>query len=120
MATSPARHASQKNSVNEDVRDQEGLRAFRELAAYFKGQRTEREARAALKILKAFIRERERLDPAKRRPLSRQVASSPARPRRQKKKSPAALKIHHGRTPHQESAADAGLALEPTDSPPKN
>ena len=52
-----------------ETRNQEVLRANRELAAYFKGKRTEREARAALKIIKAFVRDRERLDPAKRRPL---------------------------------------------------
>jgi hypothetical protein len=44
------------------MRDQEVLRANRELAAYFKGRRTEREARAALKIIKAFVRDRERQD----------------------------------------------------------
>ncbi len=42
------------------MRDHEVVRAKRELAAYFKGRRTEREARAALKIIKAFIRQRER------------------------------------------------------------
>ena len=51
------------------MREQEVLRATRELAAYFKGHRTEREARAALKIIKAFTRDRERIDPAKRGPL---------------------------------------------------
>ena len=51
------------------VRDQEVLRATRELAAYFKGKRTEREARAALKIIKAFVRNREQLDPKNRPPL---------------------------------------------------
>jgi len=51
------------------MREQEVLRANRELAAYFKGQRTEREARAALKIIKAFIRDRERMDAGSRRPL---------------------------------------------------
>ena len=50
-------------------RDQEVLRANKELAAYFKGDRTEREARAALKIIKAFIRDRERADPGSLRPL---------------------------------------------------
>ena len=40
------------------MRDQEVVRANRELAAYFKGKRTEREARAALKIIKAFVRDR--------------------------------------------------------------
>jgi hypothetical protein len=51
------------------MRDQEVLRANKELAAYFKGRRTEREARAALKTIKAFVRDRERLDPSERPPL---------------------------------------------------
>ena len=51
------------------MRDQEVLRATRELAAYFKGRRTEREARAALKIIKAFVRDRERRDARSRTPL---------------------------------------------------
>src|SRR5436190_2477142 len=55
----------------QDVRDQEVMRANRELAAYFKGKRTEREARAALKIIKRFVKDREHLDPAERRPLPR-------------------------------------------------
>ena len=46
---------------------QEVLRANRELAAYFKGRRTEREARSALKIIKAFVKARERM-PVERRP----------------------------------------------------
>ena len=50
-------------------REQEVLRANKELAAYFKGRRTEREARAALKIIKAFIRDRERADPGSLHPL---------------------------------------------------
>src|SRR5262245_46792231 len=52
-----------------EMRDQEVLRANRELAAYFKGLRTEREARAALKIIKAFVRGRERQEAGSRRPL---------------------------------------------------
>jgi hypothetical protein len=51
------------------MRDEEVLRANSELAAYFKGRRTEREARAALKTIKAFVRNRERLDPGSRPPL---------------------------------------------------
>ena len=51
------------------LRDQEVVRANRELAAYFKGERTEREARAALKTIKAFVRDRERGDARSRRPL---------------------------------------------------
>ena len=62
-------HASQGEGADMDVRNQEVLRANRELAAYFKGKRTEREARSALKIIKAFIRDREKLDPARRPPL---------------------------------------------------
>jgi hypothetical protein len=53
----------------QEMRDQEVLRANRELAAYFKGRRTEREARAALKIIKAFVRDRERQGAKDRRPL---------------------------------------------------
>jgi hypothetical protein len=51
------------------MRDQEVLRANRELVAYFRGRRTEREARAALKIIKAFVRDRERRDAKSRSPL---------------------------------------------------
>jgi hypothetical protein len=51
------------------MRDQEVLRANKELTAYFKGQRTEREARSALKIIKAFVRGREQTDPKNRPPL---------------------------------------------------
>jgi hypothetical protein len=51
----------------EEIRAQEVLRANKELAEYFKGRRTEREARAALKTIKAFIRDRERAEPARRR-----------------------------------------------------
>lgn|SRR5215510_11546201 len=56
-------------AIEREMRDQEVVRANRELAAYFKGLRTEREARAALKIIKAFIRARERQDPRTRAPL---------------------------------------------------
>jgi hypothetical protein len=58
-----------ENVLESSLRDQEVQRANKELAAYFKGRRTEREARAALKIIKAFVRDRERLDPKSRRPL---------------------------------------------------
>ena len=60
---------ARESAVEQNMRDQEVLRANRELAAYFKGLRTEREARAALKIVKAFIRDRERLDSSSRPPL---------------------------------------------------
>jgi hypothetical protein len=61
--------ATSQSASDQDMRDQEVLRANRELAAYFKGRRTEREARAALKIIKAFVRDRERRDAASRPPL---------------------------------------------------
>jgi hypothetical protein len=59
-----------RDSADEQtMRDQEVVRANRELAAYFKGRRTEREARGALKIIKAFVRDRERQDAKSRPPL---------------------------------------------------
>ncbi len=69
MGPSRKRAVSQTDPTQQEIREQEALRANRELAAYFRGRRTEREARAALKIIKAFIRDRERIDPASRRPL---------------------------------------------------
>lgn len=58
-----------ESAADHEMRNQEVLRANRELAAYFKGRRTEREARAALKTIKAFVRDRERLDAKSRPPL---------------------------------------------------
>ena len=58
--------ATRESPDDRAMRDQEVVRANRELAAYFKGRRTEREARAALKIIKAFVRDRERQDPRSR------------------------------------------------------
>src|SRR5262245_60434082 len=60
---------ARESAAEREMRDQEVRRANRELAAYFKGLRTEREARAALRTIKAFIRERERQDPQQRAPL---------------------------------------------------
>lgn len=63
--------------AEQQMRDREVLRANKDLAAYFRGDRTEREARAALKIIKAFVRDRERQDAKKRRPLpGRQTEAS--------------------------------------------
>jgi hypothetical protein len=80
MAPSPKRTARHADPSEEAARDQEVLRANKELAAYFKGLRTEREARSALKIIKAFVRGRERADPATRRPLpgARSAKMAPA------------------------------------------
>jgi hypothetical protein len=63
------KRAAHSDPEEHEKRNQEVLRANRELAAYFRGRRTEREARAALKIIKAFIRDRERAEPKDRRPL---------------------------------------------------
>lgn len=60
-----------ESAAERKMRDQEVLRANGELAAYFHGQRTEREARAALKIIKAFIRDREHREARSRPPLPR-------------------------------------------------
>jgi hypothetical protein len=68
-----------KTAAERERRDQEVLRANRELAAYFKGRRTEREARGALKIIKAYIRDRERTDPGSLRPLPGVQSGPPAK-----------------------------------------
>jgi hypothetical protein len=96
-------HAPRQPAAD-DVRNQEVVRANRELAAYFKGKRTEREARAALKIIKAFIRHRERTDPAQRQALpaarspkavsrdaERHLADSAGKGRRGKASGPVSL-----------------------------
>jgi beta-phosphoglucomutase-like phosphatase (HAD superfamily) len=68
------RHVTRESTAEQETRNQEVLRANRELAAYFKGRRTEREARAALKTIKAFVRDRERRDATNRPPLPGVVA----------------------------------------------
>ncbi len=108
-----------------DMRDQEVLRANRELAAYFRGGRTEREARAALKIIKAFIRDRERADAKTRRPLPGMVpnpvvkrvkASKPpvARKPASRKRRRSAAKTQTMRIREQESPDGAMLAPDDT------
>jgi len=67
--TRPVKREGAGDASERQKREQEVLRANKELAAYFKGRRTEREARAALKIIKAFIRDRERADPGSLHPL---------------------------------------------------
>ena len=69
---------TRESAAEVEMRNQEVLRANRELAAYFKGRRTEREARAALKIIKAFVRDREGRDAKSRSPLpGTDVAKTP-------------------------------------------
>jgi hypothetical protein len=71
---------TKKGQTGQAERDQEVLRANRELAAYFKGRRTEREARAALKIIKAFVRDRERQEAKARSPLPGFMARETKKP----------------------------------------
>jgi hypothetical protein len=81
----------------QEIREQEVLRANRELAAYFKGRRTEREARSALKIIKAFIRDRERADPVNRRPLAGAAPAKVTTKVRKPKKATAPEKVRRRR-----------------------
>jgi hypothetical protein len=104
------RPASPHRLADDEIRNQEVLRATRELAAYFKGRRTEREARAALKIIKAFIRERERADPATRRPLPIAGRKQPTIPRTVRRRILRPVASH--------PAAHSAAAADP-DVPPK-
>ena len=61
--------SASESAVEQEMRDQEVVRANKELAEYFKGRRTEREARAALKIIKAYVRDRERRETKSRPPM---------------------------------------------------
>jgi len=88
------RQGGETDGADDDIRNQEVLRANRELAAYFRGKRTEREARAALKIIKAFLRDRERLGPAKRRPLPGAQPSRPAHPQKPRKSTSSEISRH--------------------------
>ncbi len=81
------RGASGASAAEQERRDQEVLRANRELAAYFKGRRTEREARAALKIIKAFVRDRERRDAQSLPPLPGAGVATPAKPETPRRRS---------------------------------
>jgi hypothetical protein len=91
MSGKPAAHLD-----DQAMRDQEVLRAMRDLAAYFRGGRTEREARAALKIVKAFVRDRERQPAKARAPLPGMQAPRKTAPARKKRRKPS-------------SEADAGV-----------
>ena len=84
-----SRTVPRTDPAEQQIREQEVLRANKELAAYFKGRRTEREARAALKIIKAFIRYRERTSLANRRPLPGAESPKPAKNAARKKPRPA-------------------------------
>jgi hypothetical protein len=80
MSRPRKRRADPEAANEQEMRAQEVQRANRELAAYFKGRRTEREARAALKIIKAFVREREHRDARRRPPLPGTRRVKPGKP----------------------------------------
>lgn len=109
----------------QDVRDQEVLRANRELAAYFKGRRTEREARAALKIIKAFVRHRERQDAKSRPPLpGMRPTSGPSEKKKARVRPLRAVKRRAAPAPHihRESSAPLDASVEQPvsgDGPPE-
>jgi hypothetical protein len=108
------RRAHPERAAEQALRDQEVMRANRELAAYFRGQRTEREARAALKILRAYVRERARMDP-KVRPALPGMKPPPDRT----VKRPAGKRGTRRRSATNASTAgavvEAGLSDEPQD-----
>jgi hypothetical protein len=96
MGQRPKSGSTRETAAAQQMRDEEVLRANRELAAYFKGQRTEREARAALRIIKAFVRDRERRDASSRAPLpgapaAARGAGGPRRPGGNVAKKPKAI-----------------------------
>jgi hypothetical protein len=98
-------------NAEQAMRDQEVLRANKELAAYFKGQRTEREAKSALKIIKAFVRSREETDPKNRRPLPGRRAAGTARKAATRK-----TVRPHTRRGKSESSSQASEPVPPTPS----
>jgi len=108
------RSATGKDPVEQERRDQEVLRANKELAAYFKGQRTEREARAALKIIKAFVKHRERVSPADRCPLPGIVTAKKTSAKRAHPAPPAPKAKKHRRrvAPKEPAVTESPVALD--------
>jgi hypothetical protein len=105
-----------ESAAERALRDEEVLRANRELVAYFKGRRTEREARAALKIIKAFVRSRERLEPGDRPALPGADSAKPPK----KVTNPKAVRDNGGgdrrtpaRKPHGKSSKRAAGSSAP-------
>jgi hypothetical protein len=91
---------SHETATEQEMRDQEVVRANKELAAYFQGRRTDREARAALKIIKAFVRDRERRDAKSRPPLP-----GARRPKASKEVAPRKAAEAHRRKPRRRPRA---------------
>lgn len=111
---------SRESTAEQEMRDQEVLRANRELAAYFRGRRTEREARAALKILKAFVRDRERRDARTRAPLpGTDAATTPKQVTNQKAANASGERQRRKprRKPQGKSSKSATASIEPQVKP---
>jgi len=109
---------NRENAADQEMRDQEVLRANKELAAYFKGQRTGREARAALKIIKAFVRDRERRDARSRPPLpGADVAKTPKKVARRKAASAGGERRKPRRKSHDKSSRRVTASIKPQDHP---
>jgi len=107
------RSVPRNDRAEQEIREQEVLRANKELAAYFKGHRTEREAKAALKIIKAFIRYREEMELANRRPLPGADRQKPAKSATRKRAATAETgrrraRLRIARDPAAFDQADAG------------
>jgi hypothetical protein len=116
MASARKRSTTGSDSSEQEIRQQEVLRANRELAAYFKGRRTEREARAALKIIKAFIRDREKLAPGVRQPLPGAAPAAKAPKERPHKRSSANRDRRRSRTVSRRSAKETATRDATSDS----
>jgi hypothetical protein len=116
MGQRPKPGIARESGAEQQMRDQEVLRANRELAAYFKGRRTEREARAALKIIKAFIRDRERRDPGSRPPLP--GADAAKTPKEVRKPRIARDGGEPRRPPHRRSRAESPRSSRSSKSSP--
>jgi hypothetical protein len=108
---------ARQSPADQAMRDQEVLRANRELAAYFKGRRTEREARAAVKIIKAFIRDRERRDAASRPPLPGAHASKADEPKNRSARPGAEPHRRKPRRKSRKTSKGETASIEPQQNP---
>jgi hypothetical protein len=106
---------TRESAAEQQMRDQEVLRANRELTAYFRGRRTEREARAALRIIKAFVRDRERRDERSRPPLPGAGAKTPKEVTNRKAASAGGERPRRKprRTPHDKTFRSLTASIEP-------
>jgi len=112
---------TRESAAERAMRDEEVLRANSELAAYFKGRRTEREARAALKTIKAFVRSRQRLDPGSRPPLpGTDSAKMPKKGTHRKAVSDGGGRYQRTppRKPHGKLSKSGAVSSEPNVRPP--